>query len=230
MIESAVGPTRGALARLPGWQVVLVLVGFPCLSLANSFMPWSMGLFVQRDHSFYHSFWASLALLAWAKVAVTLVLVERAGGRLADIGLHLSRRSIVTMLGVPVVVGTAAILARQVWSFEEVPASFRGPEYPVSMDEQVVAVFMAFTAGFCEEVIYRGFGISVLKERGFSSWLAVLLATTAFVFNHGIAAFFAFPFYFSGGLVFAALFLWRRSLIPGICVHTLVDLGWILVG
>jgi hypothetical protein len=82
------------------------------------------------------------------------------------------------MVGVPVVMGTAAILARQGWSPEEVPASFRRIEYPVSLDEQVVAVFLA------------------LHFR----------------------------------LVFAALFLWGRSVVPGICVHTLVDLGWILVG
>ncbi len=89
-------------------------------------------------------------------------------------------------------------------------------------------VFMSFTAGFCEELVYRGFAIRMLQRRGLRTWLAVLLATVAFVFVHGVAAVFLGHIYFVAGLLFAALFLWRRSLVPGMCLHALVDVSAIL--
>jgi membrane protease YdiL (CAAX protease family) len=96
--------------------------------------------------------------------------------------------------------------------------------------EQVYWVFMSFSAGFCEEVVYRGFGITALRARCWATWLAVLLATLAFVFVHGVAGAFQFPAYFGMGLLFAAVYLGTRSLVPGICLHTAIDLGAILLG
>jgi membrane protease YdiL (CAAX protease family) len=54
-------------------------------------------------------------------------------------------------------------------------------------------------------------------------WLAVGLATLAFVLMHGISVLRLAPFLtiYIAGLLFSALFLWRRSLVPGVCLHTL---------
>jgi hypothetical protein len=35
----------------------------------------------------------------------------------------------------------------------------------------------------------------------------------------------AFLIIYTAGLLFSALFLWRRSLVPGVCLHTLIDLA-----
>jgi hypothetical protein len=82
----------------------------------------------------------------------------------------------------------------------------------------------AISAGFCEELIYRGFGIRVLQGRGMRTWLAVLLASLSFVMIHGVSAVFLFPFLFIAGLIFSGIFLWRKSLTLGICLHAMFDL------
>jgi membrane protease YdiL (CAAX protease family) len=95
------------------------------------------------------------------------------------------------------------------------------------MGERLFWIFMSFTAGFCEELVYRGFNIRALQGRNLRTWLAIGLATLSFVFMHGISVMRVSPFLtiYIAGLLFSALFLWRRSLVPGICLHTLFDLA-----
>jgi membrane protease YdiL (CAAX protease family) len=96
--------------------------------------------------------------------------------------------------------------------------------YPFTLAERSLFIFVAISAGFCEEVVFRGFAISALKQRGWKTWQAVLLATLSFIGIHGIAGIFLSPFLFVAGLFYAGLFLWRRNLTLAIYVHTLFDL------
>jgi membrane protease YdiL (CAAX protease family) len=210
-------------ARLPRWEVLLVLVGLPALYMANSFTPWSVGLFYRHNHAYFLPFFASVAVLHWGSVALVLSLLKRAGGSLEDIGLTLSPLRVVAMVGIPLVVGLALIVLRETSASNEGPPSEPSSHGPATLGERLFWLFISFTAGFCEELVYRGFAIRVLQGRGMRTWLAVLLATLSFVFVHGVAAVFRFPFYFTAGLLFAALFLWRRSLVPGVCLHALWD-------
>jgi membrane protease YdiL (CAAX protease family) len=225
MSTSASSPTFAT--ALPRWQVLLVLVGLPALYLANSFTPWSMGLFVRQEHAFFLPFWSSVAVLHWLSVALVLVLLARAGGRLKDIGLDLSLGNALVMIGPTIAAGAALVLLREHWSPSEGPPPERNAMFPATRGERVFWVFMSVTAGLCEELIYRGFAIRLLQGRGLRTWLAVGLATLSFVFVHGLAGLFLFPIYFVAGLLFAALFLWRRSLVPGVCLHALYDVALI---
>lgn len=224
--EQKTAPTFAV--ALPRWQVLFVLVGLPVIYVANSFLPWSVGLFAQRDRTYYLPFWGSVALLHWVSVVLVVVFLKRTGGRLKDIGLDLSAGKLVAMVAIPVAIGVTLALLRESWPASEEPPSARRMLFPLTLGERMFWVFMSFTAGFCEEFVYRGFGIRTLQGRGMRTWLAVLLATLAFVFVHGLAGLFLFPVYFIAGLLFAALFLWRRSLVPGICLHALVDVAAIL--
>jgi membrane protease YdiL (CAAX protease family) len=107
------------------------------------------------------------------------------------------------------------------------PSSESSVVSPVTTVERLFWIFMSFTAGFCEELVYRGFSIRALQGRNARTWLAVVLATLAFVLMHGINVISLFPFLtiYIAGLLFSFLFLWRRSLIPGICLHALFDLA-----
>src|SRR5262245_44199979 len=106
------------------------------------------------------------------------------------------------------------------------PGPTSDPQLPVTMTERLFWIFVSFTAGFCEEVVYRGFSIRVLQWRNIPTWLAVGVATLAFFFIHGPAVVMgswavtvrAFVFIYSLGLFFSVLFLWRRSLVPGVCL------------
>jgi hypothetical protein len=108
---------------LPLCQVMLVLVGLPALYMANSLFPWSTGLLRRHDHAFFLPFWISIAILHWGSVALVVVLLKRTGGRLADIGLDLSRLRIAVMVGIPVVVGLILTVLHEVLGVNHGPPS-----------------------------------------------------------------------------------------------------------
>lgn len=212
---------------LPLWQVMLVLVGLPAIYIANSLSPWSIGLLRRHDHAFFVQFWASIAVLHWSSVALVVVLIKRAGGRLADIGLDLSPLRVAVMVGIPLAVGLALTVLREASGATHGASTESAVVAPATMGERLFWIFMSLTAGFCEELIYRGFSIRALQGRKMRTWLAVGLATLAFVFMHGISVIrlFSFLTIYVAGVLFSALFLWRRSLVPGICLHALFDLA-----
>jgi len=67
------------MITLPLWKVMLVLVGLPAFYIANSLMPWSIGLLRRHDHAFFLQFWTSIAILHWGSVALVVVTAEAVG-------------------------------------------------------------------------------------------------------------------------------------------------------
>ena len=210
---------------IPTWQLMLVLVGLPALYMANSLLPFSVGLFQRREHTFFLPFWTSIVVLHWGSAAFIVLLLKRAGGRVADIGLAVSPLNVIAMIAVPLVVGLALVLLRESPGAIDAPLGVRSPVLPVTLREQLFWIFVSFTAGFCEELTYRGFCIRMLQGRNVRTSLAVGVATLAFFFMHGISALALSPFLmiYLVGLLFSALFLWRQSVVPGVCLHALID-------
>lgn len=214
---------------LPLSQLLLVLLGFPALYIVNSLLPWSIGLFRWHDHAFFLQFWGSIAVLHWGSVAVVVFLLKRAGGQLTDIGLDLSPLKIAAMVGIPLVVGLTLTVLHEISGARHALPS--GAQDPATTNERLFWIFMSFTAGFCEELVYRGFIIRVLQGRNIRTPLAVGVATLAFFFMHApvivignlAITLSSFLIICAFGLLFSALFLWRRSLLPGICLHGLID-------
>jgi membrane protease YdiL (CAAX protease family) len=224
----SIGEAHSArVIAIPLWQVMLMVIGLPTIYMANSLMPWSIGLFQQHDHAFFFSFWSSIAVLHWGSVAIVVLMLKRAGGRLADIGLEFSRIKVAAMIGVPLAVGLALTLLHEAWGASDGQRSVISAVLPATLGERLFWIFVSVTAGFCEELIYRGFSIRMLQRHKMQTWLAVGLATLAFVFMHGftVLAPSSFLFISIAGLLFSALFLWRRSIAPGICLHALIDVA-----
>jgi membrane protease YdiL (CAAX protease family) len=218
-------PPAGRLP-LPAWQVALVLVGWPAAYLVNSFMPWSRELFGRLNSGWFYAFWASVTLLHWACVAYC---VHRAGGSLREIGLVTSQRRMLVMLACLVALGAALVFLRAHDPRPPAPITIATVMFPRTTGQRLFWIAMSLTAGICEELVYRGFAIRALRGRGMRAWLALMTASVSFVFVHGLAGAFAFPIYFTFGLLFGALFLWRRTLAPGVCLHTAFDMFAILV-
>jgi membrane protease YdiL (CAAX protease family) len=101
---------------------------------------------------------------------------------------------------------------------------------PVSVAERLVWVVFAFTAGFCEEVVYRGYlrrqlaafvgGSSGSRGAAWGIALSALLFGIAHL-DQGVAPALRFAGYAVG---LGTLAWWRRSLVPGILCHVAVDL------
>ncbi len=95
---------------------------------------------------------------------------------------------------------------------------------PITPFELLLFLPLAFTAGFCEELIFRGYFLQQFFSYTGSTVAALCLQAAIFSLAHGhnqTAAGFADKFI--AGLVFGMLALWRKSLVPCIMAHVWLD-------
>ncbi|MBM3187583.1 MAG: CPBP family intramembrane metalloprotease [Chloroflexi bacterium] len=88
-------------------------------------------------------------------------------------------------------------------------------------------VHIPITAGFCEELIWRGHVIPRLEGRGRRRWAAILLSAVSFALIHGTPFHWVFTFLF--GVVAGLYYTRERRLLPLMVSHAVVDLwtfGW----
>ncbi len=96
-------------------------------------------------------------------------------------------------------------------------------------DAELPAWFAAsLTAGFCEELLFRGFLVAVLQPF-VGTWLAAAIAVAAFALAHAYQGMSGLIRTGVFGGAFMALLLVTRSLWPGIVLHAALDFvgGWI---
>ena len=90
-------------------------------------------------------------------------------------------------------------------------------------------VIMALSAGFCEEVIYRGYMMTALKTTGQPVWAAMVLSSLSFVFFHG---WLPPPLLVSGfiiAMIWAAIVEWTSLLWTTIYIHAFWDASLTLI-
>jgi len=93
---------------------------------------------------------------------------------------------------------------------------------PKTVLELVLFLGLAATAGFCEELIYRGYLTQQLSAWTASPILAVTLQGVVFGLAHGYYGRVMFPIMVQGWLL-GLLAYWRKSLRPGMLAHALQD-------
>ena len=86
----------------------------------------------------------------------------------------------------------------------------------------------SLTAGFCEELLFRGFLVGVLQPFT-GPWLAAAIAVAVFGLGHAYQGASGVVRTGAAGAAFMALFLVTGSLWPGIVLHAALDFvgGWI---
>ena len=94
---------------------------------------------------------------------------------------------------------------------------------PRGAAESVVWVALSLSAGFVEEVVYRGY-----LQRQFAAWtgsvpLGLLLQAIVFGVSHGYQGVDACLRITAYALLFGGVAMWRRSLRPGMMAHALTD-------
>lgn len=166
----------------------------------------------------------------WLTFAVLTVCLRRAGRSLASIGFP-TRWPLWQSLTLVALAGALLAGAMAVASGNGAASSAVSPLLPVTLSERILWLFVAApTAAIVEEVIFRGFALTyVPKLFGGRVWLAVVVQALLFAVMHGdwqaegSAGVISFVSRFVLALVFAGLFLWRRSLKLPIVLHWLVD-------
>jgi membrane protease YdiL (CAAX protease family) len=94
---------------------------------------------------------------------------------------------------------------------------------PRTPGETIVYLALAVTAGFCEELIFRGY-----LFRQFTAWTrsmvaGLVLQAIVFGLGHGYQGGRLMLVVTVYGLLFGGLAMWRRSLRPGMIAHGLQD-------
>jgi CAAX protease family protein len=96
---------------------------------------------------------------------------------------------------------------------------------PRNSTERAVWVVVSITAGVCEEILYRGWLLSLFGAALGSVWLGLLISSILFGFAHayqGRNAIFGTGVL---GAIFGVVFVVCGSLIPGQVLHTAMDLN-----
>jgi membrane protease YdiL (CAAX protease family) len=170
-----------------------------------------------------------IAVVEWVLALSVIRKLRGAGGSAMDLiapqGNPWRFRRLPAVL---VFVGLNAIMAL----FMAVLSAFAGFPYYEGLrlwQRLLFVIIIPITAGFCEELIWRGYVVTRLEARGRGQWATILLSAVSFALIHGSPIHWVFTFLI--GIVAGYYYIRERNLVPLIISHAVVDLwsfGWYL--
>jgi hypothetical protein len=89
---------------------------------------------------------------------------------------------------------------------------------------------LSASAGFCEELVFRGYFLTQLRALTRSRWSALILQAALFGISHGYQGVTACLKIAVFGALYGIVALWRRSLRPGMIAHAWTDVAGGLFG
>lgn len=163
-------------------------------------------------------------LTEYVVLVVVVRFVHQRGRRLADLGLVSSRRVRETFVGIGV--GVLLIIVTAVGGFfleQVLPSTLsRDPRPTWAAWVYGLALVTAFAP--IEEIVWRGYAITTLRERLGSTHAAVIVASAAFALMHWWGGPATMVMSFVVGVALSVLYLRRRSLVSCIVAHFVLDL------
>lgn len=212
-------------------NLLIILVGFPLIYFLYSLTPWANELFVKGNSDLFIPFWSGIIVLHWISVFVVKILLKQENRTFQDIGYGLNtKKTIILVLSYLTV--ALLVFAFTEWSLKYVSIDENklvslSNFFPKTTPQRILFIITVFTAGFCEEIVYRGYAITKLVDLKINKWLAIIPAGIAFVLIHGIVAVTAynqFVFYFAFALILGVIFVLSKRLLPNMIIHLLFDL------
>jgi membrane protease YdiL (CAAX protease family) len=223
------GPSSSGIA--PAWHTVIVLCMMLGLSLVGAFFNLQTILGVHGRVISY----LLVMVTEWATVGFIWWGLNRQGVRMADVvggswarGIHVLRDCGIGIAFVVIFGGAVQVLGNLL----KVPQPQAMLQMlPQTWYEMIIWVLISLTAGFCEEMIFRGYlqrQFSVLTR---SVVGGILLQGVVFGLSHGYQGWKLMSLIALYGALFGVLAHWRRSLRPGMIGHALQDTaGGLLAG
>ncbi len=185
------------------------------------------------------SLYVSNSLFQWGIVAVVLLAWVLQGHPLKTMGLQLPNLELWPWI-ITVTLLFWGAYAWNTWqqigtpeALAEALAQWRSktPFMPAKPKEYRWFILMAFTAGICEEILFRGFLMTYLQALSYESpkYQSMVVSAAVFAVLHIYQGRVAALKIFAFSMVFGALYILTNSILPSIFVHVLVDLisGWI---
>lgn len=165
-------------------------------------------------------------IIEWLIFLVVLLVLKRGRENLSTVGF--SKFTLTNLgigLGFLLVANLILITLAQILQFLHlaVPEEV-GFILPRTKSETFFWVILSITAGITEETGFRGFVLTKLNLFLNNWYLTVGISSLCFGLGHSYQGTGGIILTGTYGLLFCLLFIWRKSLIPGMFAHSLQDL------
>jgi uncharacterized protein len=217
-------PASRPEAIAPVWHTVIVLAALFGMSLLGALKGNMPGI---GQHGRIPGY-CLVMVIEWALVAFIWYALRRRGVRMSDLiaGRWERPRQIFRDLGIAVafvLVCGMGLLGALGYVLKAAPDAALRNLFPHGAAEIGVYLMLTATAGFCEELIFRGY-----LQRQFAALTrslagGIVLQGIAFGASHGYQGWKFMLMITVFGIAFGLLAIWRRSLRPGMMAHFLQD-------
>ena len=213
----------GNRAIAPAWHTAVLLI----VMLGLSFMGARTSSLPGGTHGRI-LLYLLIMLFEWATVAFIWYGVSRRGIRMRDlIGGSWARplyilRDLAIAVGFVAVCGVGLVGALN-YLLKAVPNPALRYMLPHGLADTIFYLALTLTAGFCEEVIFRGYFQRQFAALCRSTAGGVVLQGIVFGAAHGYQGWKFMLSIVVFGVTFGLLVVWRRSLRPGMLAHFLQD-------
>lgn len=222
--------TRGVA---PAWHTALFIVMFAALSLGGTKRTAAAG-----DHAHWPLYLETM-VMQWLLVGFIVWGLALRGRKLRDLvgGRWNSAEAVLTDVAVAIgfffanmLVRAAAVVVILAMNGGLKASSMAGLQHvakvigPQSKWELLLFMGVAITAGFCEEIMFRGY-----LQQQFALWtnstaLGVIVSAVLFTLGHAYQGWFLASQVGLLGLMLGILAAWRKTLRPGILAHSMQDI------
>ena len=215
--------TRPMGAIAPAWHtvvVVAVLLGFSLLGALGQNLP---GMSATRRIAGY----LVIIVLEWGLVAFIGWSTRRRGIRLADLAGDRWTKASDPFRDLGIAIGFLVISEVVLGTLGHLLKAVQTPAlrnlFPHGAVQTVLYLFVALTAGFCEELIFRGYLQRQFAALTGAAMGGVVLQGIVFGAAHGYQGWKFMLIIAVFGIMFGLLAQWRKSLRPGMIAHFLQD-------
>lgn len=222
-------PHRSLLAPIWHTAVLVLILLMVAVGGARLQSRESTGEGIVQQHPAVAPLYLSLIAFEWLLVGFVWFGVRRGSGiRVCDLvgGKWANSRDILRDLGI-------AVAFWFVWTGAgESVNYFLGPSTAKSVDvllpqgyvEIMTWVLLSISAGFCEEVVYRGYLQGQFLALTGSATIAILIQGVLFGITHGYQGMKLVMTISVYGILYGLLASWRKSLRPGMISHAWSDI------
>ena len=174
--------------------------------------------------------YAYIILSEWAFVIALLWLTQQHGLSISDLGenmgsVNLTVIATVVLLSVFMVMVYFNVRQLRQMKLEKLEVELRPLKkfIPNNRTEFIPFILIAFTAGICEELLYRGWLQNLLTYGTGSMWIGLVLGAVIFGFGHAYQGKMGMVQTGIIGLIFGTVFIFTKSLVASQILHVIVD-------